>query len=373
MTTEKYDLHTIDYSVQGWDAIMAADMEKIDDMIPTRIIGTLGETVTAYQALYLKAADSKWYKAQANGAKQPCQGLAVEGGDASDEIRIHRMGEIINAGWAWATVGGAIYLDPSTVGALTQTPPSANIQVIGYALSATKMLVMIEAVGVFAGLAVDNKFTGNQTFQGRVNAAVSVGGTVDAITAVFSPTFTALVDKMEAIIRAAGANTITTPTFAPDGLTAKTIVKENLAALAAGDIVGAGHELHLIYNATADKWILFNPKGVADGGSNIISRGGTVLSPSGAINVIVWRAPFACTVTNVRGYRVGGTGATINARLNGASNHLAAALSLTSADTWMDGGAVQNTAYVAGDKLEIMVVTVAGSPTQVAIQVDFTV
>jgi len=104
----------------------------------------------------------------------------------------------------------------------------------------------------------------------------------------------------------------------------------------------------------------------------VFGRGGTVLNPSGAINIIVWRAPFACTVTNVRGYRVNGTGATINARRNGTSNHLASALSLTSADTWQDGGSVQNTAYAAGDKLEIMIVSVAGSPTQIAIQVDFT-
>jgi len=257
MDNDKYDLHTIDYSVQGWDAIMAADMEIINAMIPTRIIGTLGETVTVYKALYLKTDDSKWWLAQADGAKQPCHGLAVEGGDADDEIRIHRMGEVINAGWAWATVGGPIYLDPSTPGALTQTKPSANVQIVGYALSATKMLVMIEAT--------------------RIEAA------------------------------------------------------------------------------------------------NIISRGGSVLTPTVAVNIIVWRAPFACTVTNVRGYRVGGTGATINARRNGASNHLSSALSLTSADTWMDGGAVQNTAYVAGDKLEIMVVTVAGSPDQVAVQIDFIV
>jgi hypothetical protein len=39
----------------------------------------------------------------------------------------------------------------------------------------------------------------------------------------------------------------------------------------------------------------------------------------------------------------------------------------------MDGGAVQNTAYIAGDKLEIMIVTVAGSPTQIAVQIDFEV
>lgn len=114
-------------------------------------------------------------------------------------------------------------------------------------------------------------------------------------------------------------------------------------------------------------------------GSNglpIISRGGTVYITSGiasAVNIIVWRAPFSCTVTAVKGYRVGGVGATINARKNGASNHLSSALSLTSADTWMDGGAVQNTAYAVGDKLEIMVVSVSVGPTQLAIQVDLSV
>ena len=102
------------------------------------------------------------------------------------------------------------------------------------------------------------------------------------------------------------------------------------------------------------------------------SLGGTILDPTAARNVPVWRAPIACTVTNVRGYRVGGTGATINARHNGTDNHLATALSLTSADTWTNGGTVQNTAYTMSDKLEIMLVTVTGAPTEIGIQVDFT-
>ncbi len=105
------------------------------------------------------------------------------------------------------------------------------------------------------------------------------------------------------------------------------------------------------------------------------SKGGLVASAVGidntAQNLIVWRAPQACTVTAVRGYRVGGSGATINARKNGSSNHLSSALSLTSADQWMAGGSPQNTTYAAGDKLEIMIVTTAGAPTQLAIQVDF--
>jgi len=104
--------------------------------------------------------------------------------------------------------------------------------------------------------------------------------------------------------------------------------------------------------------------------SDPFSAGGVILSPAGALNVMVWRAPFACTVTNVRGHRVGGSAATINARKNQASNLLASALSLGTADAWADGGAVQNASFSAGDDLEIMLVTVTGA-TQIAIQVDF--
>ncbi len=106
---------------------------------------------------------------------------------------------------------------------------------------------------------------------------------------------------------------------------------------------------------------------------NTVSRGGVFVNPNGitaAINIIVWRAPIPCTVLTVKGYRVGGTGATINARKNGSLDHLSSALSLTSADTWMDGGSVQNATYAAGDKMEIMIVSEAGSPTQLAVQVD---
>lgn len=101
------------------------------------------------------------------------------------------------------------------------------------------------------------------------------------------------------------------------------------------------------------------------------TKGGTVLDPN-VRNIITWRAPFVCTVTNVRGYRVGGTTASINARKNGTDNHLASDNVIATPNVWDDGGAVQNTGYVAGDKLEIMITVVTGSPTEVAVQVDFT-
>jgi hypothetical protein len=99
---------------------------------------------------------------------------------------------------------------------------------------------------------------------------------------------------------------------------------------------------------------------------------GTILSPTAPVNVITWQAPFAATVTNVRGYLSGSTGSTVNARKNGTLTHLASDLTISSADTWIDGGAVQNTAYAIGDKLEILLTGVSGTPTQVAIQVWFT-
>jgi hypothetical protein len=101
-----------------------------------------------------------------------------------------------------------------------------------------------------------------------------------------------------------------------------------------------------------------------------ISRGGTVLGPTAPVDIIVWRAPFPCTVTKVYGYVHGATGSTVNARKNGTLNHLASNLTLGTADTWIDGGTVQNASYATGDKLEIRITGVTGSPATVAVQVD---
>ena len=88
------------------------------------------------------------------------------------------------------------------------------------------------------------------------------GGTVDAITATFSPAFTALNDIKLIRVRASGANATTTPTFSPDGLTAKTIVKSGNDALDIGDIAGAGHEMLLARNSVNDNYELLNPTSV---------------------------------------------------------------------------------------------------------------
>lgn len=142
----------------------------------------------------------------------------------------------------------------------------------------------------------------------------------------------------------------------------------------AGDILQVLGALVMTGNLSAAKAYLKDLEVLGNISGMNESHGGVLVNPNGitaTVNVIAWQAPYPCRVALVRGYRVGGSSASINARLNGASNHLSSALSLTSADTWMDGGAVQNQAYVLGDKLEIMLTAVGGSPTQIGVQVVF--
>lgn len=98
----------------------------------------------------------------------------------------------------------------------------------------------------------------DQSQDGKL-AWAAAGGTADAITAAYSIPLTALVDGQLCYVRALGANTTTTPTFSPNGLTARTIVKEGGEALSVGDISAAGQELILRYNLANTRWELLNP------------------------------------------------------------------------------------------------------------------
>ena len=157
-------------------------MQKLDDVIQSRITATLGETVSAYDTLYLNA-NNKFYKAIANGSSQPALGLAVEGGDLDDVIRLHVFGETTNSGWAWATPGAKLYLSTTVSGAITDVSPADNIQVIGYVLSATKILFVSEfqSIGDYATTA--SLTTTSGTLQGQIDTLdFYTTGEVDTIS-----------------------------------------------------------------------------------------------------------------------------------------------------------------------------------------------
>jgi hypothetical protein len=86
----------------------------------------------------------------------------------------------------------------------------------------------------------------------------AAGGSADALTATYTPGRGAPSDGALYSVRAASANLTTTPTFAPDGQTARTITRIGGAALVAGDLQ-ANMEALFRYNSANTRWELLNP------------------------------------------------------------------------------------------------------------------
>lgn len=129
-------------------------------------------------------------------------------------------------------------------------------------------------------------------------------GTVDAITADFTPDIAAWDQTMLMLVEASGANTSTTPTLKPDALAVKTIVKGSNSALEAGDIPGANFLMALRYDTSLDKVQLLNPaRGPAAvtasmGASNTFINGTLVHSRAGSAETIAIKT-FAGTDPSV--------------------------------------------------------------------------
>lgn len=136
---------------------------------------------------------------------------------------------------------------------------------------------------------------------GDYNTAPATG-TANALAGDYTPNVLTLEDGLTLYVRAGAANTTTTPTFSPDGLTAKTIVKGAGAALAVGDIAGAGHWLELTFDSLLDKWVLQNP---AKGVSTATTGGHTEFLTPGTSNFTV---PAGVTQIHVFGRGAGGGG-----------------------------------------------------------------
>ncbi len=161
MTTAKLILGDLNVATGGWDSIFDANMEKIDDAISTIEIREYGETIAAYEAVYVKS-DGKYWLAQGDGTKQPGFGIAIDAGVDTDEKRVRTSGLMTNGSWTWTNIGGYIYLDASTPGALTETQPDDNAQIIGVILSATEIFVN-PAVAATRPLQIGGTFNGSPT------------------------------------------------------------------------------------------------------------------------------------------------------------------------------------------------------------------
>lgn len=98
-----------------------------------------GEALSDYDLVYM-AMDGKAYKAKADDLnKMPIIGIATTATDGTDR-KIQVYGWIENVGWSW-NIGHKLYLSADTAGGIVEAPPNYK-QLIGYAKTATKMLIL---------------------------------------------------------------------------------------------------------------------------------------------------------------------------------------------------------------------------------------
>jgi hypothetical protein len=111
--------------------------------------------------------------------------------------------------------------------------------------------------GAGDGVAATDYATLEQLEIGKVPWAIATG-TADAIAATYSPTFT-LADGQLFWVRALLPNATATPTFSPNGNTARVITKVGGVGLFAGDIPRVNAETLLRYNSANTRYELLNP------------------------------------------------------------------------------------------------------------------
>jgi hypothetical protein len=122
------------------------------------------------------------------------------------------------------------------------------------AMAAALPMGGFKVVNVGAGTSASDASRVDQVQAGTLNW-VAAGGTADVITATYAPAIAALVDGLECNVRIGSTNTVTTPTFSPNGLTARTIVKLGGSALSVGELT-ANREVTLRYNLANTRWEL---------------------------------------------------------------------------------------------------------------------
>lgn len=97
-----------------------------------------GENLAQFETCYLKN-DGKLWKAQgdAYATTEGTLAMALEAISADDTGAFILCGWVRDDTWTW-TVGGRIYVSPSTAGVITQTVPASGEQIrkVGFAYSA---------------------------------------------------------------------------------------------------------------------------------------------------------------------------------------------------------------------------------------------
>jgi|WetSurMetagenome_2_1015567.scaffolds.fasta_scaffold824378_1 hypothetical protein len=141
--TDKYEFETTEGTgTTGWNAIYAANFQKVESYMHTyiRLPMYTGEVVQNFDPLCVQ--NGYWMKAQADGSRQPALALAVSGEwfYSGEYVRGQRVGMMTNPLWNFAG-SGYVYL--GATGELTQTPVGGHEQIVGVCVDQTTIFVTL--------------------------------------------------------------------------------------------------------------------------------------------------------------------------------------------------------------------------------------
>ncbi len=124
--------------------------------------------------------------------------------------------------------------------------------------------------------------------------------------------------------------------------------------------------------------------GAAQAAPMAFSKVGIFQDPNGIITgsyiLPIWRACCNCMVTGIHGFRLGVSGATINAQKNWPTgvSLLSTSMPLTGNGAgaggtgfWISSGTIVSGNFNMGDSLDVRIETISGFPSYIGVQVDF--
>lgn len=133
--TTHYNLDKLVAGAVDWLALFNSNVDKNEAGRTIKKIA--GETIVVRDPFYISSSDGKAYKAANTNV---CHGIWQSTSTTTDTEGFGQVEGIMTYGsWTW-TRGNWIYVSASKT--LTQTPPSANIQPIAFAISTTEIYIV---------------------------------------------------------------------------------------------------------------------------------------------------------------------------------------------------------------------------------------
>ncbi len=155
--SELYNFEELYSGIQGWNAILASNFEKVEASLSIISSAELGEDITGSQAVYMDSSGKLMVVSDENDPL--ALGIMIESGLITETKRYQTRGLITYGSWSWTDIGKPVYIDVSTPGALTQTKPKGYSQAIGVVYSATSIFLMPTFISDSFGF-IKNKYLG---------------------------------------------------------------------------------------------------------------------------------------------------------------------------------------------------------------------